>query len=375
MRLIDRYLLRELMIPLGYCLGGFLLFWISFDLFTSLNEFQKASLSWGEIALFYALRAPELLVVILPVALLLALLYALTHHARHHELTAIRAAGSSLWRIALPYFGVGLSFAGLLYALNEEIVPDAAERCQELLARHASGPARKTGTGWTDLLVFENELDGRHWHIGRYHAKAALMVRPQIDWRMPDGSYRQIHAEAAAWEGNAWVFTNVEEIVYPPPPQNDIALPPLRTNQLVLADLAETPELIASEIKISNMDSIKAARQSQLNAAEITHYLALHPRLDIKRRDILLTQLHNRRAAPWTCLVVVLIALPFGAASGRRNVFVGVASSVFICFAFFVLRELALALGSGGYTPAWLAAWAPNVLFGGAGFILTQRVR
>jgi len=85
--------------------------------------------------------------------------------------------------------------------------------------------------------------------------------------------------------------------------------------------------------------------------------------------------LHNRWATPWTCLVVVLIALPFGAPSGRRNVFVGVASSVFICFTFFVIRELALALGSGGYVTPWLAAWAPNLVFGGAGFFLTQRVR
>ena len=28
-RLLDRYLLRELLIPLGYCLSGFLIFWIS----------------------------------------------------------------------------------------------------------------------------------------------------------------------------------------------------------------------------------------------------------------------------------------------------------------------------------------------------------
>ena len=48
------------------------------------------------------IRTPELLVLVLPVAFLLALLYALTNHARHHELTAIRAAGVSLWRLALP---------------------------------------------------------------------------------------------------------------------------------------------------------------------------------------------------------------------------------------------------------------------------------
>ena len=34
MRLHDRYLFRELLTPLAYCLGGFLIFWISFFFFT-----------------------------------------------------------------------------------------------------------------------------------------------------------------------------------------------------------------------------------------------------------------------------------------------------------------------------------------------------
>jgi len=87
------------------------------------------------------------------------------------------------------------------------------------------------------------------------------------------------------------------------------------------------------------------------------------------------TKLHGRLAAPWTCLVVVLIALPFGAASGRRNVFVGVASSILICFTYFVLQQLSLALGSGGHVPPWAAAWSPNAAFGLTGLFLTARVR
>ena len=44
MRLLDRYLFRELLTPLAYCLGGFLIFWISFDLFTELDDLQEAKL-------------------------------------------------------------------------------------------------------------------------------------------------------------------------------------------------------------------------------------------------------------------------------------------------------------------------------------------
>ena len=43
MRLLDRYLLRELLIPFSYCLVGFLIFWISSDVFAQMSEFQKES--------------------------------------------------------------------------------------------------------------------------------------------------------------------------------------------------------------------------------------------------------------------------------------------------------------------------------------------
>ncbi len=87
------------------------------------------------------------------------------------------------------------------------------------------------------------------------------------------------------------------------------------------------------------------------------------------------TQLHGRLAQPWTCLVVVLIALPFGALTGRRNVFVGVAASIFICFAFFFLKGVVFALGTSGYVPGWAAAWFPHALFGGAGIWATRRMQ
>ena len=50
MRLLDRYLLRELLVPLGYCLCGFLLLWISSDLIADLGSFQEKKLQAGDIA-------------------------------------------------------------------------------------------------------------------------------------------------------------------------------------------------------------------------------------------------------------------------------------------------------------------------------------
>jgi lipopolysaccharide export system permease protein len=374
MRLLDRYVLREFIVPFSYCLGFFFVFWVTFDLLTQLDLFQRHRLSAADVVKYYIVKAPDLLNVVVPVALLLGLLYTLANHARHNELTAIRAAGVSLWRLALPYFAVGFIIAVVMFAINEVWLPDSVAAAERLLTR------RQPGRGPTDANLernvgFSNTAKNRVWFIEAYNLKTHEMVRPRIDWTLVTGTRREISAEAGYWRGDAWVFTNVQELVYPPVP-GALPGPPIETNLLVLNDLSETPAEIASEIKIAriNNKNIRQVRKAQFSISEILDYKARHPG-ESESSKVLDTKLHGRIAAPWTSLVVVLIALPFGAASGRRNVFVGVASSLVICFAYFVLGQVALALGVRGVVVPWLAAWGPNLLFGLTGFVLTWRLR
>ena len=374
MRLLDRYLLRELLVPLGYCLGGFLVFWIAFDLFSDLGAFQQEKLKPLEIGEYYLVLLPKLLQdIIAPAALLLALLYALTNHARHHELTAMRAAGVSLWRLSVPYLGVGLFSSVVLFLLNERWVPNSVELAEQIRKRHAS--SSPVDRQWQQDLKFHNDRDGRFWHIRAYNLETGEMLDPYVEWRLPDGSRRQLLAERGVWTNGDWTFLgNVRQFVLKAVTDTvPEMLPP--TNLVTEVQFAETPEQIRSEIKVSQLSSIRAAKKVQLSIAEILNYKRLHSYLGPKTRAMLDTQLQARLAAPWTCVVVVLIALPFGAPSGRRNVFVGVAASIFICFAYFVLQKFGMALGTGGHLPALIAAWLPNALFGGAGVWLTVRVR
>jgi lipopolysaccharide export system permease protein len=374
MRLLDRYLLRELLIPLGYCVGGLLIFWVSFDLFTKLEDFHEDKLSALEIARYYLLVIPGMLgEIVMPVSLLLALLYALTNHARHQELTAIRAAGISLWRLCAPYWAVGLLFSLILYLLNEHWAPRTAELAEQIRKRHSSNPANPAERAWQDDLKFRNDGEDRFWRIRAYNLDTGEMIEPYVQWRLPDGSRRQLVAERGLRSNGLWTFFSVRQSVPDPSPDSPIVWE--QTNVLTVTEFSETPEQIKSEIKISQLSSIRAAKKPQLSIAEILNYKRLHPNLRPATRAMLDTQFYSRLAAPWTCLIVVLIAVPFGAPSGRRNVFVGVAASIFICFTYFVLQRFGLALGTGGHLPALGAAWLPNLLFGGTGIWLTARVR
>src|SRR5215471_7898348 len=180
MRLLDRYLLRELMIPLFYCLSGFLLLWVVADLINELGTLQEHKLKAGDIALYYLVQTPGFLVLGLPIALLLALLYALTNHARHNELTAIRAAGVSLWRLALPYFAVGFFASLALLALNETFVPGSAVRAEQIKNLHVPQAPDGLGRDKVANLAFSNARDNRDWYIGVYDLLTGEMINLRV---------------------------------------------------------------------------------------------------------------------------------------------------------------------------------------------------
>ncbi len=371
MRLLDRYLLRELLIPLSYCLGGFLIFWISFDLIASIDDFQRKHLTASDITQFYLIKLPEFLVLVGPIGLLLALLYALTNHARHHELTAIRAAGVSMWRLSAPYLALGLLLCGAFFAVNELIVPECGEWADEVTHRHDPGYT-SSDRNWRRSFNFKNARANRYWSVQAYNVQTFEMIKPSVIWQQADGSVRQLNAERGGLVGGEWTFFDVQELYYEKPG----ALPePSQTNRLTLTEFTETPEQIKSEIKVSSLSNLSAARRVELSVSEILNYMRLHPQLSANDDAVLKTQLHARIAMSWTPIVVILIALPFGAQSGRRNVFVGVASSIFFCFAYYLLQRVGMAMGTGQRIIPWLAAWSPNLLFSVIGIWLTNRSR
>ncbi|HWQ92371.1 MAG TPA: LptF/LptG family permease, partial [Clostridia bacterium] len=249
MRLLDRYLLRELLVPLGYCLSGFFIFWMASDLFSSLRSLQNNKLLPMDILQLYLIRAPEFLVVVLPVAFLLALLYTLTNHARHHEITAIRAAGISMWRLAVPYFLMGVICSVSVLALNELWVPYSVEAAATIKDRRTAGPGQFRSKTMARNLGFDNSRDQRLWQISIYNFDTGEMINPQVIWTKPDGTRLWMKADRGWRTNDTWVFANLglfRESVSNDPP----LVPVLQTNLLAVPEFTETPEQIRSEVKI-----------------------------------------------------------------------------------------------------------------------------
>jgi lipopolysaccharide export system permease protein len=307
--------------------------------------------------------------------LLLALLYALTNHARHNEITAMRAAGVSLARICVPYIAVGFLLSIALLVFNEKYAPKAADRADEVLKRRLERKLTPAEQHLIQPLKFINYGTGgkaRAWYAPSYNTKTFVMTSPQVDWSPTNGPRLWLSADTAVWTNKTWVFSGhvIEQV------QTNAARV-LVTNEIAMLEFTERPREIQSEINVDNYRNFSGnkAHRADIPLVDIVNYLRLHPNPERKTRDWLYTKLHGRFAGPFACLVVVFVAVPFSAGSGRRNVFVGVATSIFIFIAYFILQQVGLTFGEMGWLPPWLGAWFPNLFFGIGGLLMMAKVR
>jgi len=368
MRLHDRYLFRELLTPLAFCLGGFLIFWISIFFSSQMETIQEKHLTLRDTMAYCAISLPGTLVQLLPILLLLSMLYALTQHARHNELTALRAAGVSLFRICAPYFAVGLTATGIYFALNEFAVPYCDQQVEQILGGHlkkeADAKAIPRGT-----KGFFNARAHRYWQFVDYDESTTRMQNVTVSWKTPAGSMRILRADTAIRTNGVWTFFNAQTFMASEQSQTTL------TNVLAMPQFDETPEQVRLLLKFSNKQTLHGSVNADIPLAELWEFMRSNPGLNAADSHAWETKFHERLALPWTCLVVVLVAIPFGAQSGRRNLFFGVAGSIFIGFLYFVIQRVSLAFGMNGQLPGWLAAWLPNLVFAIGGLLLTLRVR
>jgi lipopolysaccharide export LptBFGC system permease protein LptF len=81
-------------------------------------------------------------------------------------------------------------------------------------------------------------------------------------------------------------------------------------------------------------------------------------------------QLWRKLSFPLTAVVMTFLGIPFAFVVARRGALYGIALSILIAIVYIAAMETFQALGENAILPPFLAAWAPNLIFGSAGLYL-----
>jgi lipopolysaccharide export system permease protein len=133
LRLLDRYLLRQLAAPFLFGLTALTSLMLLSQIAKKFGALVGKGLPWTVIAEVFALSVPFIVAMTLPMAVLLAVLYAFSHLAADNEITAMRASGISVYQILAPVLVWGFLMSAFNFAFVDQVLPRSNARLRSLL--------------------------------------------------------------------------------------------------------------------------------------------------------------------------------------------------------------------------------------------------
>ncbi|MGH7658163.1 MAG: LptF/LptG family permease, partial [Gemmatimonadales bacterium] len=133
MRLLDRYILRQLIAPFLFSLAALTSIMLLNQVARRFGALVGKGLPWSVIGEVFALSIPFIIAMTLPMAVLTAVLYTFTHLAADNEITAIRAGGISIPQLVAPVLLTGALVALLNFGFTDQILPRSNTRLRSLL--------------------------------------------------------------------------------------------------------------------------------------------------------------------------------------------------------------------------------------------------
>jgi lipopolysaccharide export system permease protein len=203
MRILDRYVVKQVVPVWLWCLVVFMFMSCLIDLFEHLDEIIRFRIPMETVLAYYLNFLPFVFVRASPLALLLSAAFIASRLARHQELLAMNASGTSLLRAGVPFVFVGWLASLCVLAVNECLVP-ATSAAYEAIKREAF-EAHKGRTTLENVAVIDvlNRL---------YHARTLdLGARELSNLTILEHDRRNrptksVYAQRAIWTKHGWLL-------------------------------------------------------------------------------------------------------------------------------------------------------------------------
>ncbi|HWO41752.1 MAG TPA: LPS export ABC transporter permease LptG [Candidatus Eisenbacteria bacterium] len=349
---MDRYLARTfLRIFFASLIWATALFAIV-EFFDRIATFLETGASLGTALRYFLFKIPLSVSRVIGFATLFSTLFCLGLLARNHEITAMRASGLTVQRIALPLVVLSLGICLVTFAWNEAVVPVFTQRAQTIYKTEVKSQKPQSLFGTRDIWI---RGEGNFINVDQYDIKAGTLEGIKIFQLSRDFTLKgMIEIPSAEWRDGKWQAHAATQWNFMPDgslaKQAVTVAPPISETPDDLKLLAREPE------EFTFFDLQKQIADMQAKGIDATAYQV---------------DLQVKLALPFIAPLVVLIAVPFAL---KRRVSGGLALSfgiaMLIAFAYWVLSAFCFSLGYSSALSPVVAAWAPNAIFALIGLYL-----
>ena len=297
----------------------------------------------GAIWRYVSLRGPELIAFGLPYSVLLGTILTLITMNQNSEVIALKAAGLSAHQVLAPLVVASLGVALFSFVFNDRVVSRAEatlDRWQKADYRPVPLDTGARSNVWVrdrGDLVEVDQITGR--------GDAARLTDVTVYERRGDNLRALVRAPHGSREGAGWTVW--------PATRFDIASGKLtRLGRIHIADGVRPDQFTLATVDADGLSfgALKEAIGDLKDAGRPTKALE--------------GALWHKLSGPLSAVLMPLLGAvaAFGLARSGK-LFVRAVLGMALGFAFFVADNFALAMGSLGAYPPFLAAWAPFLLF------------
>jgi len=347
--LLDDYVLRDFFVYLGMILSTFLVLVLVFTLFELLADIMRNKIPVSIVAEYLLNVTPYLLYTIAPLVMLLAVLVTFGVMQRSNEITAIKATGTSIYRVITPVIAAAAVFSACLFFADQLYLPHTNKR-QEALHNQIKGRPPQTYLRPERQWIFGQNNDIYYYQFfdpdRDQFANISVFKLDKANFTIT----QRIHADRAHWAENLnrWIYEQGWDRAL-----NGSAINNYRPFEVAtFPEFPETPTYFKKEVK----------QYTEMNYEELHKYIRdlQQGGFDVVRLRV---ELHKKLSYPLITLIMAVLAIPFSLSAGKRGAVAGVAVAVGIAVFYTVVSRLFEAMGNLNQLPPAIAAWSPDIIF------------
>lgn len=359
MNIIDRYIIRELIVPFVISLVFFMFVFLMRQILDIMNMIVNYQVGISAFVFMLVFTIPYFLIFVIPMSGMMAVLLTFLRMSSDNEITALKAGGISLYRMLSPVILFSLICTLFTLLMTVYGMPWG----QQSYKRLALEVARSNFNLGIKERRFNDSFEGIMFYVNEIDPKTQALKDILIEDQREQGTSSTVVAPLGTLLAGREPYSFV------------LRLHNGTINRVDLKrKMSHTISFDTYDLRLDLSQAVAAARrgkkdEKEMSLSELSYQLQSATIKD-QRYYSLLLEFHKKWSLPFACLALGILAVPLGVQSSisKRSAGLGIGLTAFLIY--YLMLSAGLVFGETGSCPPIAGMWAPNILMGGAGIYL-----
>lgn len=347
MKLIDKYILNEIKIPVLFGVSLFTFIFLIDIIVAMMENIIVKGISIIDVIRILSFYLPPILSQTIPMGIFLGIMLTFSKFTRTSEATAMSAVGMSLKDIVKPVFIAACCITLFIFFLQESIIPRSMAKLQFLTAKIAyENPVFQLKE-----KTFIDEVDEYNLYIDRMDGKDKIAKGILIFQKAEDKPFPTVVVgEEAYWKDSAMVLKNSKFYNF-----NDKGKEVLRgefdEKRIPLAAYFSEIEIKVKDLEAMGIGKLLKEMKDKSPAEQIPYKVEINKKL----------------AVPLSTIMLSLLGVFLSIGHHRSGKGANFALSLIVIFSYITCLNVGMVMATKGIVPAFIGVWIPNLIL----FLLT----